>query len=118
MINSYFPLYWLAWGVNEPTHFSQRVANMSPGVVLWPGYYLYQPHLTSLKLGQQGQLSLINKLILKKNWKTFAAICANSLSFGIKLCSGIKTEIDPISIEQLKQAFNIFLFQVWSDQKY
>ena len=50
MINSYFPLYWLAGDVNEPTHFSQRVANMSPSVVLWPGYYLYQPYLTSLKL--------------------------------------------------------------------
>ena len=50
MINSYVSLYLLAVDVNEPTHFSQRVANMSPSVMLRPGYYLYQPYLTSLKL--------------------------------------------------------------------
>ena len=62
-------------------------------------------------MGQQVQLLLINKWIHLKNRKTFAAICANSLSFGIKLCSGIKTEVDPFLIEQLKQVLISFFFR-------
>ena len=54
-------------------------------------------------MGQQVQLLLINKWIHLKNRKTFAAICANSLSFGIKLCSGTEAEIDPFLIERLKR---------------
>ena len=54
-------------------------------------------------MGQQVQLLLINKWMHLKNRKTFAAICANSLSFGIKLCSGTEAEIDPFLIERLKR---------------
>ena len=38
-----FPLCWLAGDINQPTHFSQRVGNQAPSVVVWSSHCLKRP---------------------------------------------------------------------------
>ena len=62
-----FSLYWLTGNVKESSHFSQKVGNAAPGVVVWPCFQKLEKLEALLYFGKLKKTYLINQMKVRND---------------------------------------------------